>query len=61
MGAVSDIWRVEMNKFLKDQSGATAVEYGLIAAALALCLVTIMPLLTDALTTKFGQVDATLK
>lgn len=50
-----------MNKFLKDESGATAVEYGLIAAALALCLVTIMPLLTAALTTKFAQINTNLK
>jgi pilus assembly protein Flp/PilA len=35
-----------MKKFLKDESGATAIEYGLIAAAMGLCLVTALPILT---------------
>ena len=33
-----------MKKFLKDESGATAIEYGLIAAALGLMLIALMPL-----------------
>jgi pilus assembly protein Flp/PilA len=47
-----------MNKFLrfvKDESGATAIEYGLIAAAMGLALVTAMPILADAVTSKFGS------
>ena len=42
-----------MNKFLrfvKDESGATAIEYGLIAAAMGLALVTAMPILASAVT-----------
>jgi pilus assembly protein Flp/PilA len=35
-----------MNKFLKDESGATAIEYGLIAAAMAVCLLVAMPYIT---------------
>ena len=45
-----------MNKFLrfvKDESGATAIEYGLIAAAMGLALVTAMPILATAVTAKF--------
>jgi pilus assembly protein Flp/PilA len=42
-----------MKKFLKDESGATAIEYGLIAAAMGTCLILVMPFITDALTTKF--------
>jgi pilus assembly protein Flp/PilA len=42
-----------MKKFLKDESGATAIEYGLIAAAMGLCLVTIMPFIVTAMTTQF--------
>ena len=40
-----------MNKFVrfvKDESGATAIEYGLIAAAMGLALVTAMPILASA-------------
>ena len=44
-----------MNKFLKDESGATAIEYGLIAAAMGLALIAIMPLITNALKTLFGS------
>ena len=46
-----------MNKFLrfvKDESGATAIEYGLIAAAMGLALVTAMPILASAVTGKFS-------
>lgn len=42
-----------MNKlvrFLKDESGATAIEYGLIAAAIGLMLVAVLPGLRTALT-----------
>ena len=45
-----------MNKFLrfvKDESGATAIEYGLIAAAMGLALVTAMPFLASAVTGSF--------
>jgi pilus assembly protein Flp/PilA len=48
----------KMNKFLrfvKDESGATAIEYGLIAAAMGLALVTAMPILASAVTTKFSS------
>ena len=36
-----------MKKFFKDESGATAIEYGLIAAAMGLALVTAMPSITS--------------
>jgi pilus assembly protein Flp/PilA len=45
-----------MNKFVrfvKDESGATAIEYGLIAAAMGLALVTAMPILAGAISGKF--------
>ena len=50
-----------MNKFLrfvKDESGATAIEYGLIAAAMGLALVTAMPILATAVTEKFSSLAA---
>jgi len=40
-------------RFIKDESGATAIEYGLIAAAMGVCLIAVMPLITAALTTQF--------
>ena len=48
--------RNEMNKFLKDESGATAIEYGLIAAAMGLALVTAMPSIANAVKTKFSSI-----
>jgi pilus assembly protein Flp/PilA len=45
-----------MNKFLKDESGATAIEYGLIASFMAVCLVAALPLITAALNTKFSGI-----
>jgi len=44
-----------MKKFLKDESGATAIEYGLIAAAMGLALVVLMPKLTLALNSNFSS------
>jgi len=54
-GAVN-IVEFQMNKFVrfvKDESGATAIEYGLIAAAMGLALVTAMPILAGAISGKF--------
>ena len=45
-------------KFLKDESGATAIEYVLIAAFMALVLITVMPTLTTAITAQFGSISA---
>jgi pilus assembly protein Flp/PilA len=56
-GAVNLV-ELKMNKFLrfvKDESGATAIEYGLIAAAMGLALVTAMPILASAVTGKFSS------
>jgi pilus assembly protein Flp/PilA len=56
VGAVKTLLESFMNKFLKDESGATAIEYGLIAAAMALALVTAMPSITTAITGKFAAI-----
>jgi pilus assembly protein Flp/PilA len=47
-------------EFLKDESGATAIEYGLIAAAVGLVLVAIAPELSAALTTVFNDINTGL-
>ncbi len=43
-------------RFVKDESGATAIEYGLIAAATGLALVAVMPLISDALNATFTEI-----
>lgn len=42
-----------MKKFFKDESGATAIEYGLIAAAMGLALVAALPSISTAISTQF--------
>ena len=44
-----------LKKFLRDEDGATAIEYGLIAAAMGLALIVIMPIVETALTTLFSS------
>ncbi|MEO9873371.1 MAG: Flp family type IVb pilin [Anderseniella sp.] len=48
-------------RFFKDESGATAIEYGLIAAATGLALVAVMPTIGTSLETLFGNIDAGLQ
>ena len=40
-------------RFMNDESGATAIEYGLIAAAMGLMLVAVMPALSTAVSDVF--------
>jgi pilus assembly protein Flp/PilA len=47
-------------KFLKDESGATAIEYGLIAALVAVAIVGALTTLGGGLTTMFGKVNSDL-
>lgn len=47
-------------RFAKDDSGATAIEYGLIAALIAVVLVTALTALGGKLTGTFGKVEAAL-
>tara|TARA_B100000530_G_scaffold294332_1_gene212218 strand:- start:233 stop:415 length:183 start_codon:yes stop_codon:yes gene_type:complete len=43
-------------KFFKNTSGATAIEYGLIAAGIAIAIVAVVGLLGDQLSALFTQV-----
>jgi pilus assembly protein Flp/PilA len=47
-----------MKAFLKNDSGATAIEYGLIAAAMGLALITVMPTLAGNITSKFSSLGS---
>ena len=48
-------------RFVKDQSGATAIEYGLIAAGIAIAIITAVNGVGSSLSTKFGSVSNSLK
>jgi pilus assembly protein Flp/PilA len=47
-------------RFVKDESGATAIEYGLIAAATGLALVAVMPTIKTKLTDIFTNISGAL-
>ena len=49
-----------VSRFLKDESGATAIEYGLIAALIAVALVTAMGFLGSGLKTSFQGIQSKL-
>ena len=49
-----------VSRFLKDESGATAIEYGLIAALIAVVLVTVMTTLGNDLTASFAKIGKSL-
>ena len=48
-------------KFLKDESGATAIEYGLIAALIAVGLITTLGLVGGEVKTTFTKVQTGLE
>lgn len=50
-----------LSRFLKDEGGATAIEYGLIAALLAVGLISALGSLKDNLADTFGTVGTALK
>ena len=49
------------SKFLADQSGATAIEYCLIAAGISIVIVTAVNGIGSTLNTKFTSVNSSLK
>lgn len=48
------------DRFVKDESGATAIEYGLIAALISVALITGATTLGDALNNQFDQLSKKL-
>ena len=48
-------------RFLNDESGATAIEYGLIAAGISLAIITIVNGLGTNLFEKFTSINTSLK
>ncbi|MDB5580073.1 MAG: putative Flp/Fap pilin component [Bradyrhizobium sp.] len=48
-------------RFVKDESGATAIEYGLIAAGISLAIIAVVNGLGTNLNTKFTSINSSLK
>jgi pilus assembly protein Flp/PilA len=47
-------------RFVKDQSGATAIEYGLIAAGISLAIIAVVNGLGTKLNTQFTSISSSL-
>jgi pilus assembly protein Flp/PilA len=52
---------VLVERFIADENGATAIEYGLIAAGIALAIITVVNNLGTSLNDKFGSISSSLK
>ncbi|MGA8611570.1 MAG: Flp family type IVb pilin [Xanthobacteraceae bacterium] len=50
-----------VSRFVKDQSGATAIEYGLIAAGISVAIIAVVQGLGSNLKNTFGSVSSALK
>ena len=50
-----------LKKFLADESGATAIEYGLIAAGISLAIIAIVNGIGSNLNTMFNSINSSLK
>ncbi len=50
-----------IKRFLRDESGATAIEYALIAAGIALAVISAVNGLGSKLSTKFTSITTSLK
>ena len=48
-------------QFVRDESGATAIEYGLIAAGISVAIVVIVGSVGDSLVTTFTTIDTALQ
>ena len=51
----------QIKKFLSDESGATAIEYGLIAAGISLAIIAVVNGLGTSLNTQFTNISTSLK
>ena len=50
-----------LKSFIADESGATAIEYGLIAAGISLAIIAVVNGLGTNLNTKFTDINTSLK
>ena len=49
------------NRFAKDESGATAIEYGLIAALISVVIIGVLSTIGTRLSTKFNEIATQLQ
>ena len=50
-----------VKRFIANENGATAIEYGLIAVGIALAIITVVNGLGTSLNDKFGSISSSLK
>ena len=50
-----------ISRFVKDESGATAIEYGLIAVGISLAIIAVVNGLGTNLNAKFTSINSSLK
>jgi len=50
-----------ISRFVRDESGATAIEYGLIAALIAVVIITALTTIGTNLNAKFSSIAGTLR
>lgn len=50
-----------LSRFAKDESGATAIEYGLIAAIISVGIISALGPVRNALTETFGEIQSGLE
>jgi pilus assembly protein Flp/PilA len=50
-----------IKRFFRDENGATAIEYGLIAAGISVAIITVVGTLGSSLNTTFTSVQTALK
>ncbi len=53
--------KTSFRRFVRDESGATAIEYGLIAAGIAVAIIATVQALGTQLNTTFTSVSTSLK
>ena len=52
--------RTLLQRFVRDESGATAIEYGLIAAGISVAIITVVQGLGTKLANTFSNIDSKL-
>jgi pilus assembly protein Flp/PilA len=50
-----------VSRFVKDESGATAIEYGLIAAGISVAIIAVVNGIGSSLNTKFSSINSQLR
>jgi pilus assembly protein Flp/PilA len=53
--------RILLQKFIRDEGGATAIEYGLIAAGIAVAIIAVVQNVGSSLNTTLSSVSTALK